>query len=357
MTRQILRCASTRATRRRPAPARCRTSTAMARSGPTTSSSVRLDPARRDVPQADLQRTLLLRVVEWLTAAHPAPPVALPGGAPAVAFLDGDSDSMALEDFRLALATCERYGAPFGTYLKPEHVDLLEAGEVRAPASAATSSVRTPGPVHAPQWRKRGRAGGKLPGDGRQVRLQAAHHPQPLADLAGLGGPRSVAGDAGITLDANFTAGYAFKGGYVNGTGLPAWFVDERPALDVFEQSTISTDDGWLLPKGGLPAHTLAAPSAVPMSRLTPPAERYHTVFHPYFHPVSLKGGRAMPYPTLPWMESILAHCRRLGLPFLDAERWVDWNLARRAVTLASLEHDGDGALRCALTASLRWRR
>ena len=61
---------------------------------------------------------------------------------------------------------------------------------------------------------------------------------------------RSLAA-AGITLDANFTAGYAFKGGYVNGTGLPAWFVDERPALDVFEQSTISTDDGGCCPKAG----------------------------------------------------------------------------------------------------------
>ena len=195
--------------------------------------------------------------------------MALSGGAPAVAFLDGDSDSMALEDFRLALTTCERYGAPFGTYLKPEHVDLLEAGEVRAPASAHQFGPH-PWAGPRPSVAEAG-AGGKLPGDGRQVRLQVAHHPQPLADLAGLGGPRSVAGAAGITLDANFTAGYAFKGGYVNGTGLPAWFVDERGGpLDVFEQSTISTDDGWLLPKGGLPAHTLALPSAVPMSRLTP---------------------------------------------------------------------------------------
>ena len=123
----------------------------------------------------------------------PAPPVALSGGAPAVAFLDGDSDSMALEDFRLALTTCERYGAPFGTYLKPEHVDLLEAGEVPSAASAATSSVRTPGPVHALSG---GSAALEENCQAMDVKFGfRPHHPQPLADLAGLGGPRSVAGE------------------------------------------------------------------------------------------------------------------------------------------------------------------
>jgi hypothetical protein len=91
-----------------------------------------LDPARRDVPQADLQRTLLLCALEWLTADRPLPRLwRFPENAAAAALVDGDSDSMSLDDLRLALHTCDRYQAPFATYLKPEHISLLEPGDER----------------------------------------------------------------------------------------------------------------------------------------------------------------------------------------------------------------------------------
>lgn len=310
----------------------------------------RLDPARRDVPQADLQRTLLLRAIEWLTQAFPLPRLwRFPGNAPAAALIDGDSDTMGLEDLRLAIETCERYGARFATYLKPEHMEMLDSAVERA-------------------WRARGHRFGVHPWAGPQP-SPAALASALEADCATFARrygyrPRIHRGHwlvwpgwadharalaaAGIRLEASFAAGRGFQGGYVNGTGLPVRFAGEDGALlELYEQSTISTDDGWLSAKTGLPALSLAGAIARSCAQIDDAAERYHTVYHPYFHPVLLRGGRALPYPTLPWLEAVLAHCRHRGLAFLDAERWLDWNAARRSVCLAALEHAKDGQGLC----------
>lgn len=315
-----------------------------------------LDPARRDVPQADLQRTLLLRAVEWLTEERPLPRLwRFPGNAPAAALIDGDSDNMSLEDLRLAVETCERYGARFAAYLKPEHMALLE-------------------PAVEGAWRARGHRFGVHPWAGPQP-SPAALATVLEADCAAFAArygyrPRIHRGHwlvwpgwiehartlaaAGIRLEASFAAGRGFQGGYVNGTGLPVRFVaEDGTLLELFEQSTISTDDGWLSPKTGLAALSLAGAIARSCAQIDDAVECSHTVYHPYFHPVLLKGGRALPYPTLPWMEAVLAHCRHRGLLFLDAEQWLDWNAARRGVCLVALEHAPDRqGLGCTLQAA-----
>jgi hypothetical protein len=300
-----------------------------------------LDPALRDVPQSDLQRTLLLRAIEWLTELAPLPRLwRFPAGAPAAAFFDGDSDAMDMQDFHNALYTCDRYDAPFATYLKPEHVELVSPEEE---ASARARGHRFgPHPWAGPQpsvdeMRDALEANCAAFGVryGYRPRIHRGHW---LVWPGWIEHARSLQ-EAGITLDANFTAGWGFKGGYVNGTGLPARFIDgDGRLLDVYEQSTISTDDGWLTPKGGLPAISL--PDAISRScgMIDAAVERYHTVYHPYFHPKPLKGGGAIPYPTRPWLDSVLAHAQRRGVPYLDAERWVDWNAARRVVQLAKVQ-------------------
>ncbi len=317
-----------------------------------------LDPALRDVPQSDLQRSLLIRILEWLTERRPLPRLwRFPGAAPAAALIDGDSDSMSVEDLRLAIETCERYGAPYATYLKPEHVEMLDPAQARA-------------------WRARGHSFGLHPWAGPRPSVdeaRAALEWDAAAFAARFGyRPRLHRGHwliwpgwvehartlarAGIRLDASFAAGRAFQGGYVNGTGLPAPFQDEDgEVLSVCEQSTISTDDGWLLAKTGLPALSLAGAITRSCDQIDAAVERFHTVVHPYFHPVLLRGGRAPPYPTLPWLEAVLAHCRRRDVMFLSAEEWVDWNDARRAVALEQQTSTGKGerctGVRCTLRA------
>lgn len=298
-----------------------------------------LDFALRDVPQADLQRTLFIRAIEWLTESSPLPRLwRFPRDAPAAALFDGDSDSMDLQDFRNVLDVCDRYGAPFATFLMRESIKILSPEEEAAA-------------------RARGHTFGPHPWAGPQPTVTELRDALTAncAEFAAAYGyrPRIHRGhwlvwpgyvdhacslqSAGIELDANFTAGWGFKGGYVNGTGLPARFIDEDGRLlDVYEQSTISTDDGWLTPKGGLPAMTLAEAISRSCTMIDAAVDRYHTVYHPYFHPKPIKGGGAIPYPTRPWLDSVLSHVKHRNIPYLNPETWLDWNAARRAVTLTS---------------------
>ncbi|HET7770912.1 MAG TPA: hypothetical protein VFN74_19215, partial [Chloroflexota bacterium] len=34
------------------------------------------------------------------------------------------------------------------------------------------------------------------------------------------------------------------------------------------------------------------------------------------------------------WLDSALAHAKRRNIPYLNPETWLDWNTARRQVTL-----------------------
>lgn len=312
-----------------------------------------LDVALRDVPQADLQRTLLIRAVEWLTERQPVPRLwRFPRGAAAGALFDGDSDAMDVQDFRNALEVCDRHGAPFATYLKPEGIAVVDAAEATAARARGHSFGPHPwaGPtptVAALRDALDANCAAFAAKYGYRPRLHRGHW---LVWPGWVDHARSLQA-AGIQLDANFTAGYGFKGGYVNGTGLPARFVDEAGRLlDVYEQSTISTDDGWLTPKGGLPAMTLAEAISRSCAMIDAAADRYHTVFHPYFHPRPLSGGGAIPYPTRPWLDAALAHAKRRGLPYLDAEHWLDWNAARRSVSLTALRRVHTG-VECTLHA------
>jgi hypothetical protein len=312
-----------------------------------------LDPALRDVPQADLQRTLLLRAMEWLTADWPLPRLwRFPDGAPAAVLLDGDSDNMSGADLKLAHDTCDRYGAPFATYVMREHFGLLTPADVRAagarghrfglhpwagqrPTAAALAAVVAD---DATTFTAR---------FGYRARLHRGHW---LVWPGWIDHARTLAG-AGLRLEASFTAGRHFQGGYVNGSGLPARFIDPAgPLLDLWEQATTSTDDGWLLGKSGLPALTLDQAAERTCRQIDAAIARDHVVVHPYFHPVLLRGGHAVPVPTLPWLQAVLAYGRSKGVPFLDAERWLDWHDARRDVQLSALQHDAH-RLRCDLTA------
>ena len=310
-----------------------------------------LDFALRDVPQADLQRTLFLRCIEWLTEADPLPRLwCFPDNAPAAALFDGDSDSMDLQDFRNVLEVCDRYGAPFGTFLMRESIKILPAEE----HAAARARGHTFGPhpwagprptVSELRDALNANCDEFAAAYGYRSRIHRGHW---LVWPGYVDHARSLE-SAGIELDANFTAGWGFKGGYVNGTGLPARFIDEDGRLlNIYEQSTISTDDGWLMAKGGLPAMTLAEVISRSANLIDAAVDRWHTVYHPYFHPRPIKGNGAYPYPTRPWLDSVLAHAKRRGIPYLNPERWLDWNAARRAITLTGAqtfhaEHAIDG--------------
>ena len=78
-----------------------------------------LDPALCPLPQADLQQDILVRILEWMAAfVQPLPRLwHFPEAAHAVAFVNGDGDSMALEDLMNTIATADRFQVPYTTYL------------------------------------------------------------------------------------------------------------------------------------------------------------------------------------------------------------------------------------------------
>ena len=82
-----------------------------------------LDPSLGHLPQADLHQDALVRIMEWMAlASRPLPRLwYFPTGAPAVAFINGDSDAMFARDLASVIATVDRFGVPFTAYLMEEH--------------------------------------------------------------------------------------------------------------------------------------------------------------------------------------------------------------------------------------------
>lgn len=67
-------------------------------------------------------------------------------------------------------------------------------------------------------------------------------------------------------------------------------------------------------------------------------AWRWHGVFHPYFHPISLAGRGSVQCQD--WFRGILRAGKALGLPSVNAGEWLDFNDARRAVRPETLDWD-----------------
>ena len=142
----------------------------------------------------------------------------------------------------------------------------------------------------------------------------------------------------GIRLDVNFAPIRYFDRGYLNGSGLPVRFMDsDGRFIDLYEQVTISTDDGWRTDKTFLPARSLDQCIADSRRQADDARDRYHTVYHPYFHPISLDVRGLMP-----WFDAMLAYTAELPR-FSDAD-WVAFNDARRALRLEALDWGPAGA-------------
>jgi hypothetical protein len=152
--------------------------------------------------------------------------------------------------------------------------------------------------------------------------------------------PRLLA-EHGLRLDTDMAGGYRFVSGYLNGSALPVKFMSRDGAvLDCYSQSTVQTEDGSCSPKSLLPPLTEDEALALARQLLTDCARRWHGVFHPYFHPISLAGRGSVACQA--WFRQILHVARDLGLPSVNAREWLDFNDARRAVTVDTLSWDGE---------------
>ena len=152
-------------------------------------------------------------------------------------------------------------------------------------------------------------------------------------------------------MDTSFTPGRHHRRGYLTGSGLPVRFIDEDGTLlGIYEQATISMDDGWTTDKLMAPAMTTEECIAASRGQIDAVIDRFHTVYQPYFHPITTRPG---PRSSQRWLDAVLAHCRERGLTFVSGTSWVGFNDARRGVKLLHCAWDeARGELVCTLEAT-----
>lgn len=296
-----------------------------------------LDERLKTVPQADLYADMLVRLVQHLC---PCPLPRLwhyPHAAPSVTLLDGDSDSMTAEDIETVFATVEKVGGRFTIYLMPEQFAALSPE--RMARHRACGHDAGPHPF-----------AGRLPG--RDAFAKRLDEEMALFTQRYGFAPSAQRGHSvvwlgwdeharellrhGLRLDTNFCCGVGLQHGYLNGSGLPVRFVDEHGAIiDVYEQATISMEDGWYTEKCLLPALSMAECIALSKRQIDASADVWHAVYHPCFHPVYARPGAR---DSTPWLAAVAAHGAARAIPFVNAREWVEFNDARRAVRIAELD-------------------
>ena len=302
-----------------------------------------LDPALRHLPQADLHQDALVRILEWMASlTRPIPRLwHFPNGARAAAFINGDSDNMSRRDLDNVLATADRYGVPYTTYLKIEHHPLVEPAEEKALRQRGHDFGEHPWVAHMPTLEEM-RSG--LRAELGAFRARYGHDPITNRghSVIWVGWTESAKylRENGVRLDTNFSGGRFQRGGYVNGSGLPVKFMDEDgELLDIYEQTTMSTDDGWTTDKSFAPALSIDECIELGKEQADDAVDRLHTVYHPYFHPLAT---RPAPRSVQRWLEAMLAHCKARGFHFVDGTGWVEFNDAKRGLRMTEYEFDGD---------------
>ena len=300
-----------------------------------------LDPDLRHLPQADLHQDALVRVMEWISSiTRPLPRVwHFPDGAPAVAFLNGDSDNMDARDFWNIIATADRYGIPFTTYLKPEHHEIVEPEVERSLVARGHDFGEHPF-VSLMPTKEEMRNG--LREEMGAFRARYGHDPVTNRGHSvvwvGWTDQAKYLRENGVRLDTSFAGGRYHRTAYVNGSGLPVKFMDENgELLDIYEQNTMSSDDGMTTDKCFERALSIDECIAVSKKQIDASIDRFHTVYHPYFHP---HAAQPAPRSIQRWIEAAIQHCQERGFPFVNGTGWVDFNDGRRSLQLTSYSFD-----------------
>ncbi len=316
-----------------------------------------LDAGLRLVPQADLHARLFAKALAWLCEDWaPLPRLwYFPGGKPAVALINGDSDAMSREEMELYIQLVARAGGHYTLYLMREHYDLvppelvahyLSLGHGFGPHIWAGPRPTPEEFVACAQEEVAAFVGryGFRPTTTR-------HH---CVIWPGWVEPARALEKVGIRMDVNFRAAHFFREGYLSGSGLPMPYMDETgKAIEVLQQPTLLCDDFLFQNKSYLRPLKMQEVIALTDAMLEGCVRDYNTVFQAYFHPVyARKENPLVPGTyTVPWLEHTVGRCQELGVPMLSVEEWCGFAWARRRVWLDNLSFEPGSRL---LTAALR---
>ena len=300
-----------------------------------------LDPDLCSLPQADLHQDALVRVIEWMASlTQPMPRMwYFPNAAKAVAFINGDSDGMSPRDLANVIATVDRFQVPFTTYLRPEHHPDVSPELELALRQRGHDFGEHPFVGHRPTLEEM-RTG--LRQELGAFRSRYGHDPVTNRGHAvtwvGWTESAKYLRENGVRLDTNFAAGRFHRSGYVNGSGLPVKFMDEEGnLLDIYEQATMSTDDGWTTDKSLAPAYSIDECIALSREQADAAIDLYNAVHHPYFHP---RATRPYAQSVQRWLEAVLAYGKQRGFHFVNGVDWVDFNDGRRSLRLVEYRFD-----------------
>ncbi|MFH1476278.1 MAG: hypothetical protein ABIH24_02135 [Verrucomicrobiota bacterium] len=311
-----------------------------------------LDGRLKKIPQADIHQDLLMDLI------HQLAPLPLPRiwhflkAAPAVALIDGDSDGMRAEALDKVIAVVEAAGGKYTLYLMIKDFDQLPPARMRQLMERGHDFG-----IHF--WQ-----GSRLPSlevvqKNMQKETQVFFERYEYSATAHRGhsviwvGWTEHAGflaENGFRLDGNFAAGPGYQEGYINGSALPVKFMDENGRIiNLYEQATLSTDDGWAHDKSLLPSKTLGRAMADSLQQIDDLVLKYHGVYHPYFHPgPAYQQLAGWPFCTDFWLETVVRYAHRKNMLFVNGREWVAFNDGRRQVRLEKLSWDNEkGLLSC----------
>ncbi|MCY4437002.1 MAG: hypothetical protein OXE05_06670 [Chloroflexi bacterium] len=295
-----------------------------------------------DLPQADLQQQLLVRILEWASA--PQAPLArlwyYPDAAPAIVLVNGDSDGMTRPQMEWYTNMVEAHGGEYTVYLMEEHLRHLT-------------------PEMERDYRQRGHSAGphiwhSLKPTVEQMRTRiheevalfeerygyppktTRHH---CVIWPGWVETAKALADAGFRMDTNYRAGDHQQYGYLTGSGLPMRFIDEDGEfIEIYEQETLFCDDYVLVDKSFLPPLSEEQAITVSQEYIDAARDHYHTVVHLYFHPIYATGVQVNTgqfIRTAGWFEAVLKYAAQQKLPMPSTDAWCTFNEQRRTLVLA----------------------
>lgn len=310
-----------------------------------------LDPRLKFVPQADVQQDMLVRILNDMTRDRmPLPRLwYFPNAAPCVAYINGDSDGMAKEDYDTVLSLVERHGGVFSAYLMTKHHELF----TRQEADALRARGHNFGQHVILEWDATVADGEAQVAEDMQAFEQHFGY-RPSSNRGhcliwpGWTEMAATLRQHGVRLDQNYIPRRFYRHGYLNGSGLPVKFMtSEGQLLDIYEQNTHLTDDGEVEEEKFLvPGHDQQVVITYALKMLQDCESRFHGVFQAAFHP-HLTSRKAL------WLlEAVLRYCRDHDIPMVNGEFWVKFNDARRAIDLdVDVAALAEGRLRLTLTS------
>ena len=299
-----------------------------------------LDYSFRLIPQADVHQDILTALIEKMHRNIPLPRVwHFPNGAPAAVLINGDSDGTTAEQLEMSIKIAEQNGYRYTGYLMREHVDMLDKETI--------DDYIGRGHCFGPHLITQTMASGSDFEDALTDNASAIERKYGDAPVAhrshGCIFPGYVSSAKtllkhGIRMDTNYLGMSGIGTSFINGSALPVKFADENGSvIDVYELSTQISDDSFS-PK--LLVEQRSTEQAMELGfDLIRRCLKYNGVYHPSFHPITV----ANKPEVANWMDKDCKACRELGLISLTSRQCIEFEDARRAITIQAERSDRTG--------------